>query len=60
MLLDERNRPGVHAAQFDIALQEQEDFQQRRRVAHEDLLVQGFQIPVARLESRPHRLHRRL
>ena len=59
VLLDERDRARVDAAQIEVLLEQQEDLEQRRRLAREDLVVGDLEIAVAALEARAER-HGRL
>ena len=55
VLLDERDRARVDAAQVQVLLEQQEDLEQRRRLAREHLIVGHLEIAVAALEARAQR-----
>ena len=59
VLLDERDRARVDAAQIEVLLEQQEHLEQRRRLAREHLIVCDLEIAVAALEARAER-HGRL
>ena len=52
MRADQTDRLGAHPAQFRVLLQEHEQLEQRRGVAHEYLPVSHFEVIVADLEAR--------
>ena len=58
VLLHERDRARVHAAQIEVLLEQQEDFEQRRGLAREHLVVGRLEIAVAALEARTERKRR--
>src|SRR4029079_3732291 len=58
VLLHERYRAGVHAAQIEVLLEQQEDLEQRRRLPREHLVVGRLEIAVAALEARAERERR--
>ena len=58
MLFDERDRARVDAAQIEVLLEQQEYFEQRRRLAREHLIVGGLEVAVAALEARAERQRR--
>ena len=51
VLLHERDRARVDAAQFEVLLEQQENLEQRRRLAREHLIVGDLEIAVAALEA---------
>ena len=55
VLLDERDRARVDAAQVEVLLEQQEDLEQRRRLAREHLIVGHLEVTVAALEARAER-----
>ena len=58
VLLDERDRARVDAAQVEVLLEQQEHLEQRRRLAREHLVVGDLEIAVAALEARAERQRR--
>ena len=60
MLLDQCDGSSVDALEVEVFLQKQEDLEQRGRILHEDVLVDRFEIAVARLKMGPHDRCRRV
>ena len=58
VLLHERDRARVYAAQIEVLLEQQEDLEQRGRLAREHLVVGRLEIAVAALEARAERERR--
>ena len=58
VLLHERDRARVDAAQVEVLLEQQEHLEQRRRLAREHLVVGHLEIAVAALEARAERERR--